>query len=166
MNWPSFRLRWATGITLGLKSPDRIQAPRLYLLMLTWLGAEHVLWLLLIFLQVMKLRQMLHRLMAMAEANRAKMEDTRGLDTTRMKKWFRKRKTNIYKQTFWIIIMVFAVLKFWQKKIYSNPSFVKKKGIVKRKFDRKKRTILFLSFQGSSVYLITICDKKNFYFIF
>ena len=39
-----------------------------------------------LFLQVMKLRQMLHRLMAMAEANRAKMEDTRGLDTTRMKK--------------------------------------------------------------------------------
>lgn len=43
--------------------------------------AAHPLW-----QKVMKLRQMLHRLMAMAEANRAKMEDTRGLDTTRMKK--------------------------------------------------------------------------------
>lgn len=43
--------------------------------------AAHPLW-----QKVMQLRQMLHRLMAMAEANRAKMQDTRGLDTTRMKK--------------------------------------------------------------------------------
>ena len=34
----------------------------------------------------MKLRQMLHRLMAMAEANRAKMEGTRGLDATMEKR--------------------------------------------------------------------------------
>jgi len=43
--------------------------------------AAHPLW-----QKVMKLRQMLHGLMAMAEANRAKMDQSRGLELTRMKK--------------------------------------------------------------------------------
>jgi len=43
--------------------------------------AAHPIW-----QKIMKVRSMLHRLMALAEANRAKMDDTRGLRNERMKK--------------------------------------------------------------------------------
>ena len=122
---------------------------------------------------------MLHRLMALAEANRAKMDDTRGLRNERMKKWLKHPKNHW--NHFLISKMVFAVLKFswvYQRKNYTSllneyiPSFIRKGKPVSQRAPNEgvwpKQKQFFSHLAGSSVwwyntYNINISNLWLFY---